>query len=106
MIQDLEFGFLDNQYRPTEPAPGDVVVCARGKDLLVCRSEDRSLTLPRWEQVQRPLGCPRQPQRQGFMAQISWKRAGRWRVPVALATVTSPSSRITSTIREASSWRQ
>ncbi len=58
MIQDLEFGFLDNQYRPTEPAPGDVVVCARGKDLLVCRNEDRSLTLPRWEQVQQWAAAP------------------------------------------------
>ena len=51
MIQDLEFGFLDNQYRPTAPSPQDVVVCVRGKDILVCRADDRSLSLPTWQQV-------------------------------------------------------
>ena len=47
----------------------------------------------RSEQRHFPLGWPRQPQRQGFMAQISWNRAGSCSVPAARATVTAPSSK-------------
>ena len=43
-------------------------------------------------QVQRCVGWPYQPQRQGFMAQTSMKRLGYTAVPAARDTVTIPSS--------------
>ena len=43
-------------------------------------------------QVQRCVGWPYQPQRQGFMAQTSMKRLGYTAVPAARETVTTPSS--------------
>ena len=51
MLQDLSFGHLDNQYHPGTPAPGDRVLCMRGGDILIARSADNTLSLPRWEQV-------------------------------------------------------
>ena len=44
------------------------------------------------EQVQRPLGWPYQPQRQGFMAHTSMNRLGSVSVPAARVMVTKPSS--------------
>ena len=40
-----------------------------------------------------PLGCPYQPQRQGFMAHTSMKRLGSVREPVARVMVMTPSSK-------------
>ena len=51
MLQDLDFGWLDNQYREKTPAPEDTVVCIRGKDILIARDGQDRLTLPTWEQV-------------------------------------------------------
>ena len=31
MLQDLDFGCLDNQYHAQEPQDGDVVICVQGK---------------------------------------------------------------------------
>lgn len=51
MLQDLDFGYLDNQYHPQAPQDEDIVVCFRGRDALLHRGEDDSLTLPAWAQV-------------------------------------------------------
>lgn len=51
MLQDLDYGYLDNQYRAQQPQPGDRVVCIRGGAVLLHRAEDDTLTLPTWEQV-------------------------------------------------------
>ena len=52
MLQDLDFGQLDNQYREQLPSPEDTVVCIRGKDILIARDGQDRLTLPTWAQVQ------------------------------------------------------
>ena len=46
MLQDLEFGRLENEYRPVPPVLRDYVLCFRGQDVLLHRSEDNELTLP------------------------------------------------------------
>jgi len=51
MLQDLDYGYLDNHYKPETPADGDFVVCAQGKNILVCRNEKNELILPTWKQV-------------------------------------------------------
>lgn len=51
MLQELDFGKLDNQFHDIAPAAGDFVVCAQKNKLLVCLENDR-LTLPTWEQVE------------------------------------------------------
>ena len=52
MLQDLEFGHLDNQYRKKLPQPEDIVLCMRKADILICRDREDHLTLPTWDQVQ------------------------------------------------------
>ena len=52
MLQDLDFGYLDNHYSPQAPSDEGTVVCVKGKDILVCRDSDNHLTLPTWKQVQ------------------------------------------------------
>ncbi len=52
MIQDLDFGKLDNQYRPITPNDDDIIVCAQGNKLLAACDENDILTLPTWKQVQ------------------------------------------------------
>lgn len=52
MLQDLDFGYLDNHYRWDVPSEEDIVVCVRGKHVLVCRTEENLLILPTWAQVQ------------------------------------------------------
>ena len=56
MLQDLDFGYLDNQYHREEPRDGDVVICVRGKDMLLHRNGDDTLVLPTWGQVK--AWCP------------------------------------------------
>ena len=51
MLQDLDFGCLDNQYHAQEPQDGDVVICVQGKNTLLHRDADETLTLPTWGQV-------------------------------------------------------
>ena len=51
MLQDLDFGKLDNQYHPCQPKDGDVVACFRGGEVLLRRDEMGFLHLPTWEQV-------------------------------------------------------
>ncbi len=46
MLQDLEFGRLENEYRPVPPREGDCVLCFRGSDVLLHRHTDNTLTLP------------------------------------------------------------
>ena len=56
MLQDLDFGYLDNQYRRKTPQPQDTVFCMCGAEVLIYRSADDTLSLPRWEQVQTCCG--------------------------------------------------
>ena len=51
MLQDLDFGYLDNHYQPAMPEDEDFVVCVQGKQILVCRDEEDHLTLPTWARV-------------------------------------------------------
>ena len=56
MLQDLDFGYLDNQYHAEEPRDCDIVVCVQGKNMLLHRSEDDTLSLPTWGQVKHWCG--------------------------------------------------
>ena len=51
MLQDLEFGHLDNQYHERNPQPEDIVLCMRKGDILICRDSADHLALPNWAQV-------------------------------------------------------
>lgn len=51
MIQDLDFGKLDNQYHPQQPQAGDRVVCFRGGEVLLQRDAEGLLHLPTWQRV-------------------------------------------------------
>ena len=51
MLQDLDFGYLDNHYYDLMPADNDIVVCVQGKNILVSRAADNQLSLPAWKQV-------------------------------------------------------
>ena len=51
MLQDLSFGHLDNQYHESFPKEKDILLCMRGKDILICRNPDNTLQLPTWEQA-------------------------------------------------------
>jgi len=53
LLQDLSFGTLDNQYRHMLPKEDDLAVCVRGGEILLARSGDGALSLPRIEQVER-----------------------------------------------------
>ncbi len=51
MLQDLEFGHLDNQYHAATPQDEDIVICIQGKNTLLHRFADDTLLLPTWGQV-------------------------------------------------------
>jgi NAD+ diphosphatase len=51
VIQDLDFGKLDNQYHAQQPQAEDTVVCFRGGEVLLRRDEQGILHLPTWQQV-------------------------------------------------------
>ena len=51
MLQDLDFGRLDNQYHKENPNDNDIVVCVQGKGMLVHRESNDELSLPTWKQV-------------------------------------------------------
>ena len=46
MLQDLDYGRLENEFRNVYPAEGDTVVCFRGNMALVNRNENNELRLP------------------------------------------------------------
>ena len=56
MLQDLEFGYLDNQYHYETPADDAVIICIQGKNTLLHRASDDTLTLPTWAQVKQWCG--------------------------------------------------
>ena len=51
MLQDLDFGRLDNQFHPTAICDEDIVICVQWSSLLVHRESDDRLCLPTWAQV-------------------------------------------------------
>lgn len=51
MLQDIA-AKLDNQYRPASPKDEDILVCIRGKDILLRRDEEGFLHLPTWGEAQ------------------------------------------------------
>lgn len=51
MLQDLDFGYLDNQYHKESPHDNDVVVCVHDKGILIRRDNEDHLALPTWGQV-------------------------------------------------------
>ena len=51
MIQDLDFGKLDNQYHPQQPQQLDQVACFQDGAVLLHRDEQGILHLPTWQQV-------------------------------------------------------
>ena len=51
MIQDISFGKLDNQFKNIEIADNDVVVCFRGRSVLVNKNAEHIACMPRWSQV-------------------------------------------------------
>ena len=51
MLQDLEFGKLDNTFREMLPQPEDTVLCFRDGEVLLCRKPDDTLLLPTYRQV-------------------------------------------------------
>ncbi len=52
MLQDLDFGHLDNQYRNETPRAGDMVLCVQGGSILLDKREGDLGVLPRFEQVE------------------------------------------------------
>ena len=52
MLQDLDFGHLDNQYREKFPQAHDRVLCMHGGEILIGRDADNHLHIPTWQQVQ------------------------------------------------------
>ena len=51
MLQDLDYGRLENEFRNIDPVPGDMVVCISRNHILVRREEGNVVHLPRYEQV-------------------------------------------------------
>ena len=64
MLQDLEYGRLENEYRPTFPRENDCVLCFRGPDVLLYRQENGALELPTAAQI--ASWWSTQPLRYGF----------------------------------------
>ena len=56
MLQDLSHGRLENEYRPVPPADDDLVICVRGREILLHRSSDDTLEFPTVSQVRRWSG--------------------------------------------------
>lgn len=46
MLQDLENGRLENEYRSITPEADDLIICFREGQVLLCRSSDDTLVLP------------------------------------------------------------
>lgn len=56
MLQDLEYGRLENEYRPAPPEADDLVLCFRGQDVLLHRDEGDVLRLPTVSETERWWG--------------------------------------------------
>lgn len=52
MLQDLDYGYLDNQYKQVVPETTDIVICIQKNAILVCRDSNNQLSLPTWAMVQ------------------------------------------------------
>ena len=46
MLQDLDYGRLENEFRNVYPSEEDTVVCFRGNMALIHRNEKNELHLP------------------------------------------------------------
>ena len=64
MLQDLEYGRLENEYRPAQPLDSDHVLCFHGPDILLHRQENGAPALPTAAQTAAWWGS--QPLRYGF----------------------------------------
>ena len=51
MLQDMEFGRLENEFRNITAGDEDVILCFHEGQVLICRGSDDSLTLPKVSQV-------------------------------------------------------
>lgn len=51
MLQDLDYGRLENEFRIMSPAEGDTVVCFRKNQVLICRNKAGELRLPTHKEV-------------------------------------------------------
>lgn len=60
MLQDLDYGRLENEFRNIYPADGDIVVCFKGNMALIHRNEKNELTLPTYKEV------------------LAWAEVNRW----------------------------
>lgn len=60
MLQDLDYGKMENTYRAETPADGDTVLCLRGETVLLRRAENDTLHLPTCGEVR------------------TWAQAGAW----------------------------
>ena len=47
MLQDLEYGRLENEYRNVEATEEDILFCFRDREILIRRDSDDTLSLPR-----------------------------------------------------------
>lgn len=53
MLQDLSFGKLENEFRNLRPTDEDIVACFQNSSIVLKRSEDDALELPRVSAVRR-----------------------------------------------------
>ena len=51
MLQDLAFGRLENEFRNITAGAEDRILCFREGQVLICRGEDESLSLPTLSQM-------------------------------------------------------
>ena len=70
MLQDMPFGRLENEYTPCAPRAEDPVVCVRGREILIRKNPDGTLTLPTAAQAEQWSGSwdswGNEPLRYGF----------------------------------------
>ena len=55
MLQDLNFGKLENEFHLRHPSADDMLICIQGNSVLIRREKDDSLTLPTVRQVNTAL---------------------------------------------------
>ena len=51
MLQDLDYGRLENEFRNIYPSDEDIVVCFNGNKALIHRTENNELRLPSYKEV-------------------------------------------------------
>ena len=59
MLQDMEFGRLENEFRNITANPEDIILCFRDGQVLLRRDGDDTLTLPALAQMPRHTSAPR-----------------------------------------------